>query len=452
VTAQLDAFLDAACVPLDRSHTSGDLVRADEILAAHPEVASESIHAAAVLGDDGLVRRFVLADRSSATARGGPREWDPLTHLCFSRYLRLDRSRSDGFVRAATALLDAGASANTGWIEPNHQPVPEWESVLYGAAAVARHAELTRLLLERGADPNDEETPYHSPEGHDNEALVALLDSGKLTDQSLGMMLLRKTDWHDHDGVALLLDRGVDPNRMTRWGKTALHNAIISDNEKAIVELLLDHGADPTILAERPHRGSPIVDPRSAVALAARRGRGDLLELFRARGFPLELSGLDQALGLAALDDGAGLRALVDGRPALLQELRADAGRALAEFAGVGNLAGVRRLLDLGLPVDAPYSGDGYFDIAPDSTALHVAAWRARHPVVGLLIDRGAAIDRLDGRGRTPLELAVRACTDSYWVARRPPDSVALLVPAGAARDRITVPTGYDAIDVLLAP
>jgi hypothetical protein len=28
---------------------------------------------------------------------------------------------------------------------------------------VAHNADLTRLLLERGADPNDNETPYHAP-------------------------------------------------------------------------------------------------------------------------------------------------------------------------------------------------------------------------------------------------------------------------------------------------
>src|SRR5882724_6230615 len=159
----LAAFVDAACVPLDGSHNSGTLERADAILIEH-RIAGLSIYAAAILGDDEQVRRFLAGDAASATAKGGPRGWDALTHLCFSRYLRLDRARSSGFVRAATALLDAGGSANTGWFETNHQPKPEWESALYGAAGVAHHAEMTRLLLERGADPNDEETPYHAPE------------------------------------------------------------------------------------------------------------------------------------------------------------------------------------------------------------------------------------------------------------------------------------------------
>src|SRR5262245_47130132 len=106
----LAEFIVAACVPRDSSHASGTLDHAEAILAAHPEVATSNIHTAAILGDDGTVRRFLAIDSTNATAKGGPHEWDALTHLCFSRYLRLDRERSAGFVRAAEALLDAGAS------------------------------------------------------------------------------------------------------------------------------------------------------------------------------------------------------------------------------------------------------------------------------------------------------------------------------------------------------
>src|SRR5260370_1247914 len=171
-------------------------------------------------------RSPVRCSPANATAKGGLRGWDALTHLCFSKYLRIDRARTDGFVRAATALLDAGASANTGFFAENHQPKPEWESVLYGAAGVAHHPEMTRLLLERGADPNDEEVPYHAPETLDNRALKILVESGKLTPVSIVTMLLRKFDWHDDDGVAWLLDHGADPNLLTHWGGRPPHPAL----------------------------------------------------------------------------------------------------------------------------------------------------------------------------------------------------------------------------------
>lgn len=58
-------------------------------------------------------------------------------------------ARSAGFMRAAEALLDAGARAKTGFFDESHHPKPEFESALYGAAGVAHHAELTRLLIER---------------------------------------------------------------------------------------------------------------------------------------------------------------------------------------------------------------------------------------------------------------------------------------------------------------
>src|SRR3989442_2890192 len=228
----------------------GPLETAAAILAAHPEIASSDIYTAAIVGDAAAVQRFLALDPANGTAKGGPRGWDALTYLCFSKYLRLDGARSDGFVGAARALLDAGASANTGWYEMNHLPSPEWESVLYAAAGVAHHAELTRLLLERGADPNDGEVTYHAPETNDNSALRVLVETGKLTPDSLATMLLRKHDWHDYEGIKWLLEHGADPNRITHWRGTPFQHAVRRDNALAIFEVSLDHGADPMLVAD----------------------------------------------------------------------------------------------------------------------------------------------------------------------------------------------------------
>lgn len=429
-------FVEAACAPLDSGHAAGTLERAEAILAAHPELAGVSIHAAAILGDDAGVGRFLARDPGSAARKGGPRGWDPLTYLCFSRYLRLDRGRSESFVRAAAALLDAGASANSGFTWDG-----ELESVLYGAAGVAHHAGLTRLLLERGADPNDEETPYHAPETYDNAALRLLVESGRLSADSLTTMLARKCDWHDHDGVLWLLQHGADPNRPSRWGKTALHQALVRDNALRTIEALLDHGADPR--AEW--------NGQSALAMAARAGRGDVLELVERRGLPVDLAGVLRLVAACARRDAVQVPALAQREPGLVPELLADGSELLAEFAGVGNTEGVRLLLDLGVPVDALYAqGDGYFDVANDSTALHVASWRAWPATVKLLVERGASVTVRDGKGRTPLALAVRACVDSYWTERRSPESVAALLEAGAPVEDAPFPSGYAEVDELL--
>jgi ankyrin repeat protein len=437
------AFLDAACSPL-HGHSSGTLDEAEMILARYPQVAASSVYAAAVLGDDAGVRAFLARDPATATAKGGPRGWDALTHLCFSRYLRLDRARSDAFVRTARALLDGGASANTGWIEmidhPNPRPV--LEAAIYGAAGVAQHAGVTRLLLERGADPNDEETAYHVIETYDNTVLKILLDSGKFNERSLSTALLRKCDWHDLEGLRLVLAHGVNPNWMTLWGFTALHQAVRRDNGLEMIELLLDSGGDPA-LPSRPGA--------SAMQIAARRGRAGALDLFEKRGTPINLTGVDALSAACARDHKDKIRSLLAAQPQLKVELIEQGGARLAEFSGVGNLAGVRNLLDLGVSVAAIYrEGDGYYGIARESTALHVAAWRAWPEVVKELIARGAAVKATDGQGRTALQLAVKACVDSYWTDRRSPDSVRALLEAGASADGIEIPTGYDEIDQLL--
>lgn len=430
----------------------GSLDAANAIITAHPEIASSDIHTAAVLGDDAAVHRFLGENPGVATIKGGPRSVEPLIHLCFSCYLREDRARSDAFVRAARALLDAGANPNAGFFDESHRPNAEWESALYGAAGVAHHAGITRLLLDRGANPNDEEVPYHSPETWENDAFRLLLDSGKLSAESLNMMLLRKTDWHDLEGVQLVLDHGAEVNRMSRWGKTALHNAILSDNRIEIVELLLARGADPNIVAKDLRHGGSFRPGRSSTSLAARRGRADVLAAIEKRGHALALDGVDRLIAACARDDGAAVKAIADREPALVSELVSDGGTLLAEFAGTGNSGGVALLLDLGVPVDARYGGDGYFGIASESTGLHVAAWRMSNEVLELLIARGANVNARDASGRTPLMLAVKACVDSYWSERRSPRAVSALLAAGAETGGVTYPSGYAEVDALLKP
>jgi ankyrin repeat protein len=225
----------------------------------------------------------------------------------------------------------------------------------------------------------------------------------------------------------------------------------LRDNSSGILEVLLEHGADPTLVAERPDTRQTAGPAMSGVAMAARRGRGDLLEMIERRGMAIELQGVERLIAACARNDSAAVRAIRAKEPQLVRELVAQGGKLLAEFAGVGNTEGVRHLLDLGVDVNAvTEDGDPYFDVAQNSTALHSAAWRARPSTVKFLIERGAPVNALDGKGRTALALAVRACVDSYWKERRTPESVEALLKAGASIRGVEFPSGYAEVDELL--
>jgi ankyrin repeat protein len=306
---------------------------------------------------------------------------------------------------------------------------------------VAHNAALTKLLLSRGADPNDEEAVYHSPETYDNDAMKALVETGKLMKDNLSVMLIRKIDWHDYEGLKYILDHGADPNGERKRGWYALHHSLMRANGLPFIELLLDHGADPLLLK----------NGFNAISLAACEGRADVLQLLAQKGVNTRLEGIYQLIAACAQGDEAAVKAIVAESPALVQQLLFMGGELLSRFSVGGNAVGVQQLLKIGVPVDAPYRmGDGYYMIPPGSLAIHVAAWRGFPAIVQVLIDAGSPVDTPDKHGHTPLALAVKACVDSYWAGRRSPDSVKALLAAGASANQITLPTGYNEIDVLL--
>ena len=88
-----------------------------------------------------------------ASAPGGPHGWAPLLYVCHSVFA----SR-----RLARELLARGADPNVTFTNEYGEM-----SALYGAAGVVHDPELTRVLLEAGADPDDGESVYHATEAAD---------------------------------------------------------------------------------------------------------------------------------------------------------------------------------------------------------------------------------------------------------------------------------------------
>jgi ankyrin repeat protein len=289
---------------------------------------------------------------------------------------------------------------------------------------LATWAELTRRVraLARGEEATPFLLAYRAVEDRDLERLAALLDEhpevvrqrGTNGNDLFGMA-------NGLDVTRLLLERGADVNRGNDHGWTKLHQAGYG-NDRRLAELLLDAGAR-TDLHARGDGGTPLVvalfwghrevvdllglEPRN-LRVAAGLGRVDLIDELADtpaagahRGFyrphggfpawqpsddPQEI--LDEALVWAAKSDR------VDAIERLV-ELGADVdadpyrGTPLTWAAANGRVAAIRRLVELGADVD----GRGTFG-GPDHgrgvTALHLAGQSGRVEAVETLLALGA--------------------------------------------------------------
>lgn len=413
----------------------GDLPAAEKLAAVLP-YARQHAALAAVLGETECLRELLAKDKTLVFARYPPYDTTALVYACLSKYLRSDLSRSGDCFGCASLLLEAGADPNAGFMTTG--AFPEFETALYGAAGVAQHEALTRLLLQYGADPNDVEAVYHSPETHENGAMQALVETGRVTPDHLDLMLVRKADFHDYNGVAWLLQHGANPNGVNEGRWCALHHSIARENHIAIIDLMLDAGGDPGV----------VLKGKTAAAQAAWFGRGDVLDHMEARHGELPLNAFERLLAMLAKGQQSEFRASVgEHRPALMQA----ASFLMARHAGIGNTAGLGALLAEGVPVDIPFAeGDGYFEIPRGVRPLHIAAWRNRPEAVTLLLQAGADPLAPDPRGNTPLQWAVRAAVHSYWMERRSTEVAEALLEAGARAQDIHQATGYAAMDELL--
>jgi ankyrin repeat protein len=175
---------------------------------------------------------------------------------------------------------------------------------------------------------------------------------------------------HDPEKVRRLLAAGANPNSTTRSGHTALLIAAGYDGARDCVQLLLDAGADATVVTTEGQL--PAFTP---LVRAAMRGDIDMVKALHAHG-----------------------ARIVAGHPPLAM--------ALLMAASQGDAPMVDTLLRLGGPVDARYPKD-YERAEP--TLLMQAIADGQADVVKLLLGRGASLEARDSRGRSPLMYAAAA-------------------------------------------
>jgi len=415
----VEAFIDAAV---------SDLRMAEEMLAAHPQIAEAGFYVALVLGDWKRVERALSETPALAVGRSGPQNCEPLLYVCFSRFANGRSSRAADAAETALVLLRHGADPNAALIPEDLPDNPL--SCLYAATGLNNNPALALALLEGGANPNDSESLYHSTEHRDLECMKLLLRHGATPagTNALAHML----DREDPEGVRLLLAAGANPNEAGDRGETALHWAVWRGRSAPIVAALLDGGAD--LDAQRK-------DGRSAYALSVQSGQSEVATLLEARGANASLSPLDRFLGACATAAPQELERLLATR----LDLAAPPGseRLVPDLTMSHRTPAVRALLAAGMPVDA--RGD------MGATALHWACWKGYADLVEILLNRGASLSIEDEQfhGTPPgwFGHGVHNCDegggDYPRVAR-------LLIAAGAAIPTVDLPTGKPDVDAVL--
>lgn len=252
--------------------------RVQALLGRWPDLGAASVPCALVLGLSDAVDSL---DSETVNTGIGPRGWPPVLYVCHAGYGHRDPERRAARVKLLRALLDVGADPNTGTREATS--VRGYRTALGATIGWARNPALTSALLDAGADIADGPTLYEgcamweAVRHRDIQSLKALLARDP-PQWHVCHALPHALQYDDVGLTRLLLERGGDPNwTMGRWGfdGNCLHEAVVLGNSPAVLAALLEHGAQPDF-ADR--------DGRTALALATCLNRDALAALLRQHG------------------------------------------------------------------------------------------------------------------------------------------------------------------------
>jgi ankyrin repeat protein len=191
-------------------------------------------------GDADTVRRLVDEDPALASARDGSG-----VHVVLLALFNQQREVADVLLAADPELgvLEAAGTGRADRLRELLDADPEARDVRtpegftpLGLAAFLGGPDTVRVLLDKGADPDDDA---------DNQFGVRPVNAAAAA--------------HDHETMRLLLEAGADPDAQQQGGFTPLHTAAHTDDVE-MARLLLEHGADATIKTE---------DGRDSAQLAA---------------------------------------------------------------------------------------------------------------------------------------------------------------------------------------
>ena len=367
---RVSTFLEFACWD-HHTHGAGDHRMHDRAaqrhLAQHPDIARHDLYCAIVCGQLTEVRRILDTHPEAATEAGGARGWSPILYLSYTRFSH--QATFDNAIEIGRLLLDRGADPNDFYMAGDSE-----YSALVGAAGEGEqdsprqpYAEaLYRLLLEHGAGPYDIQVLYNT---HFSGDMLWWLEPTYDRAVATG----RKTDWDDPAWPMLGMG-GYGPG-----GYFVLKSAIDKDND-ALAEWALAHGASPDIRTSAHPKFHPKYSLLDHAILIGNARIADRLRRHGATsaGSPLEP---DQEFAAASLRlDRPALETLVARHPEFLRSHQ-----AMFEAAKRDRPDAIALLLDLGVPLEvSDRSGSRALHHAAASNALRAAAY---------LIERGAEVD-----------------------------------------------------------
>lgn len=354
--APADRFLRLACLSYTEPEVAGQALA---MLDDDPALATASAYTLAACARADELAVLLADDPGAASREGGPHRWPALLYLCYSRIGLGDP------VATMHVLLAAGADPDSGFLWKGlTSPFTALTGVLGGGErGEPMHPQgvaLAQLLLDAGADPNDNQAFYNRMFLPADEHLGPLLAHGAGRPHP--------SPWRDRLGSSY-----PTPEEM-------VGEHLRSAAEKGFTERvrrLLAHGVDPNT------RGyHPILGDATAYEMAVRNGHADSAALLAAAGGHSDRLGTADLVLSAVLAGTSPPPGEVD-----LPRLRPEAVQLAAELHGIGAL---ERLLAVGYDMSAP----GRWG----TTALHEAALSGNVEMARWLVDHGASLEALDDR------------------------------------------------------
>jgi ankyrin repeat protein len=367
----------------------------EKLLADDPTLKDDNFGLQVALFDLETVRSILATDAGAATRQVGVRT--PILHLAFSKNIHRRPELAPQMLAIAGLLVANGADVNDGY--PDQPGDKHLLSALYGALCHADNYELGRWLLERGANPNDDESLYHATELGHSRALELLLKYGGRPDGTNA--LPRALDFGDVTKVRLLLDAGADPNITEADHPSgqpmnsipALHQAARRGCSEKIVELLLTHGADPDAEWEG----------HTAHAMAAIYGNLPVTAFLARRGHARELTPNEKVLGDCAKGKSD------PGRLDIARLSREDKSLLTRLAILPGKLDHMKALIAAGLDPDETDE----MGLLP----LHVAGWNGLADEMDYFLSLGPDLTRKNHFGGDALDTVVHG---SEFAPKRP--------------------------------